>query len=98
VFKAMPLLELLELAEQRERWNEQVGAKLRQARESAGVSQRHLADRLGVTQVYVSNVERGKGVSTDQLRLFTDAIQKELDQGGSDALRKGERKRKQGKQ
>src|SRR5262245_42111024 len=72
--KKRPLIELLELAEQRERWNRQVGEKLRQAREHAGLTQRELAERLGVSQVYVSHIERGRGVSADQLRLFTDAI------------------------
>jgi transcriptional regulator with XRE-family HTH domain len=84
VIKPRPLTELLALAEQREQWNRQVGEKLRQAREQAGLTQEGLARKLGVSQVYVSNVERGKGVSADQLRLFTDTIETETSEGERD--------------
>jgi transcriptional regulator with XRE-family HTH domain len=70
-----PLLELLELAEQRERWNQEVGQTLRRARMDLGLSQGQLADALDASQAYVSQVEHGKGVSTDQLRLFAEALE-----------------------
>ena len=87
------------MAEQRERWNRDVGEKLRQARQEAGLTQDDLARRLGVTQVYVSNVERGKGVSADQLRLFTDTITTDESEGDKDAReqRKPEQKRRRRK-
>ena len=70
-----PLLELLELAEQRERWNREVGETLRRARVDAGLSQGQLAEAMKASQAYVSQVEHGKGVSTDQLRLFAEALE-----------------------
>lgn len=70
-----PLLELLELAEQRERWNREVGETLRRARVDAGLSQAQLARAIEASQAYVSQVEHGKGVSPDQLRLFAEALE-----------------------
>jgi transcriptional regulator with XRE-family HTH domain len=97
VIKPRPLTELLALVEQRERWNRDVGKKLRQARRQAGLTQEGLARKLGVSQVYVSNVERGKGVSADQLRLFTDTIEAETSKGERNVRkqRKPEQKRRQ---
>ena len=84
VIKPRPLSELLALAEQRERWNREVGETLRQARQQAGLTQEDLARLLGVSQVYISNVERGKGVSAIQLRVFTDTIDTETSKGAQD--------------
>jgi ribosome-binding protein aMBF1 (putative translation factor) len=70
-----PLLELLELADQREQWNRQVGESLRRARVAAGLSQQALARTIDASQAYVSQVEHGKGVSSDQLRLFVEALE-----------------------
>jgi transcriptional regulator with XRE-family HTH domain len=91
-----PLLELLELAEQRERWNQKVGESLRQARLEAGLSQEGLAQRLDASQAYVSQVEHGKGLSVEQLRLFADALEEEAKGDKEDEGRKQERKRPRG--
>jgi transcriptional regulator with XRE-family HTH domain len=91
-----PLLELLELAEQRERWNEKVGASLREARIEAGLSQEGLAKRLDASQAYVSQVEHGKGLSVEQLRLFSEALEEEAKGDKEDAGRKRQRKRTSG--
>jgi transcriptional regulator with XRE-family HTH domain len=91
-----PLLELLELAEQRERWNQKVGESLRQARLEAGLSQERLAKRLDASQAYVSQVEHGKGLSVEQLRLFSDALEEEGKGDREDAAKKRERKRTRG--
>ena len=88
-----PLLELLQLAEQRERWNQEVGETLRRARMDAGLSQGQLADALEASQAYVSQVEHGKGVSTDQLRLFAVALEEAVE--GEDDDEQSRRKRKQ---
>ena len=48
---------------------------MRRARLDAGLSQGQLADALDASQAYVSQVEHGKGVSTDQLRLFAEALE-----------------------
>jgi transcriptional regulator with XRE-family HTH domain len=76
-----PLLELLELAEQRERWNREVGERLRRARVDAGLSQGELARALKASQAYVSQVEHGKGMSAEQLRLFADALERSASKG-----------------
>ena len=88
-----PLRELLELAEERERWNQKVGESLREARLEAGLSQERLAKRLDASQAYVSQVDHGKGLSVEQLRLFTDALEAEAKGDKQDADRKRERKR-----
>ena len=91
-----PLLELLELAEQRERWNQEVGETLRRARVDAGLSQGRLAEAIKASQAYVSQVEHGKGVSTDQLRLFAEALAEAVEGEDEDEPSKRERKRRQG--
>jgi transcriptional regulator with XRE-family HTH domain len=88
-----PLLELLELAEQRERWNQEVGETLRRARVDAGLSQGQLAEAIEASQAYVSQVEHGKGVSTDQLRLFAEALEEAVE--GEDEHERSKRERKQ---
>ena len=92
-----PLLELLELAEQRERWNQEVGATLRRARMDAGLSQEQLADALDASQAYVSQVEHGKGVSTDQLRLFAVALEEAAEGEDDDEQGRGKRIRRRRK-
>ena len=87
-----PLLELLELAEQRERWNQEVGATIRRARMDLGLSQGDLAERIDASQAYVSQVEHGKGVSTDQLRFFAEALEEAVE--GADEDEQLEQKRK----
>ena len=87
-----PLLELLELAEQRERWNKEVGETLRRARTQAGLSQGQLAEALEASQAYVSQVEHGKGVSPDQLRLFAVALEEAAEGEHDDEQSKSKRK------
>jgi transcriptional regulator with XRE-family HTH domain len=92
VIRPRPLLELLELAERRERWNREVGESLRRARVDAGLSQGELARALKASQAYVSQVEHGKGMSAEQLRLFADALERSAGKGEEDA--RSTRKRK----
>lgn len=87
-----PLLELLELAEQRERWNRNVGESLRRARLELGLSQAELARQLDASQAYVSQVEHGKGLSVEQLRLFAETLKK-AERGEEHAGKKRQRKR-----
>ena len=89
-----PLLELLELAEQREQWNQEVGEKLRRARVEAGLSQSELARALKASQAYVSQVEHGKGMSAEQLRVFAGALEEAAK--GEDENERRKRERKQG--
>jgi transcriptional regulator with XRE-family HTH domain len=91
--KPRSLLEVLELAEQRERWNQQVGESLRRARLETGLSQGELARRLNASQAYVSQVEHGKGLSVEQLRLFADALEEAAKGEKEDAGKKRQRKR-----
>ena len=91
-----PLLELLQLAEQRERWNQEVGRSLRRARLDAGLSQSQLAEAMKASQAYVSQVEHGKGVSSDQLRLFADALVAAEEGEDENERSKRERKRQRG--
>ncbi len=91
-----PLLELLELAEQRERWNREVGVALRRARMDVGLSQSELAESIEASQAYVSQVEHGKGVSTDQLRLFAEALEEAVE-GDGDEQARGKRIRRRRK-
>ena len=90
--KPRPLLELLELAEQRERWNQEVGERLRRARLEAGLSQGELARALKASQAYVSQVEHGKGMSAEQLRVFAGALEETAK--GEDENAHSKRKRK----
>lgn len=70
-----PLLELLELASERERLKRESGLTLLRARKAAGLSQRRLSLLAGVSQPYLSQVENGRQeVSTETLRKVTDAI------------------------
>jgi transcriptional regulator with XRE-family HTH domain len=90
-----PLLELLELAEQRERWNQEVGERLRRARLEAGLSQGELARALKASQAYVSQVEHGKGMSAEQLRVFAGALEETAKGEDENAHRKRDRKLRQ---
>jgi transcriptional regulator with XRE-family HTH domain len=92
-----PLLELLELAEQRERWNRNVGESLRRARLDLGLSQDELARRLDASQAYVSQVEHGKGLSVEQLRLFAETLEEAAEGEEEDARRKRQRKQTRGR-
>ena len=95
-----PLLELLELAERRERWNRDVGESLRRARIDAGLSQGELAKALKASQAYVSQIEHGKGMSAEQLRLFHNTLEaaagtsEAAERTGEDEHAKRTRKRK----
>ena len=75
------------------------GKRLRAVRVSVGFSQRELAEKLGVTQSYLSRIERGGNpinsvvvplaqildVSTDYLLMQTDELQGEAGEGSSKA-------------
>ena len=75
------------------------GKRLRALRISVGYSQRDLAEKLGVTQSYLSRIERGNNminsvvvplaeilnVSTDYLLMQTDELQGEAGEGSSTA-------------
>jgi transcriptional regulator with XRE-family HTH domain len=103
--EARPLLELLELATERDRLakeaarlQREAGLKLREARTAADLSQSELAAFAGVPQPYVSKVENGGPISTDQLRHFHSVIEKAAsdtttDTGGAENGKQG-RKRK----
>ena len=92
LIRPRPLLELLELAEQRERWNQEVGERLRRARLEAGLSQGELARALKASQAYVSQVEHGKGMSAEQLRVFAGALEETARGEDENAHRKRKRK------
>jgi transcriptional regulator with XRE-family HTH domain len=92
-----PLIELLELAEQRERWSQEVGETLRRARVDAGLSQGQLAEAIEASQAYVSQVEHGKGVSTDQLRLFAVALEEAVEGEHQDEQGRGKRNKRRRK-
>jgi transcriptional regulator with XRE-family HTH domain len=81
--EARPLLELLELVDQREGWAAEAGKKLREARDAADLSQADLAALAGVSQPYVSKVENGGGVSTETLRHFKGVIEAYTTTGGT---------------
>jgi transcriptional regulator with XRE-family HTH domain len=53
-----------------------VAANLRRYREEAGLSQVELADLAGVSQQLVSQIERGKNVSTKYLPQIAGALRK----------------------
>jgi hypothetical protein len=55
-----------------------------------------IAKRIDASQAYVSQVEHGKGLSVEQLRLFTDALEEEAKGDEEDAGKKRERKRTRG--
>ncbi len=51
-----------------------IGKCLREARIAAGLSQEALAERLGKTRPFISQVERGKGTTTESLLQWADAL------------------------
>ena len=55
-----------------------------------------LAARLDASQAYVSQVEHGKGLSVEQLRLFAEALEEAAKGDEEDAGRKRQRKRTRG--
>lgn len=73
------------------------GKRLRAVRVNSGMSQKEIAAKLGVTQSYLSRIERGGnpinsvvvqlagilGVTTDYLLMRTDEIQGQSDDGSS---------------
>ena len=90
-----PLLELLELAEQRERWNREVGESLRRARHRCRPLPRQLAEALEASQAYVSQVEHGKGsVNRSAAALPRAAAASEEAAEGEDEHEQRRRKRK----
>ena len=55
----------------------ELGAKLRTLREKAGLSLRKVADRLGVSVPYLSDLERGRRNWTEERRdAFLKALKK----------------------
>lgn len=59
---------------------EKPGARIRAMRKALGLNQDDLAQKLGVDQSTVSDIERGAGFSADLLMRMTDAL------GGTAAL------------
>ena len=73
------------------------GKRLRAVRVDAGLSQKEIAERLGITQSYLSRIERGGNpinsvvvqlaeilsVSTDYLLMRTDELQGDAGDGSS---------------
>jgi putative transcriptional regulator len=56
-----------------------VGDELRRARKDAGLTQGQLADRLGLSPPYISNVESGRvNLTLGQLARFADALGADL--------------------
>ena len=85
--------EVVALEKERESWNKRTGKALREAREAAGLSQEQLATAAGVSQPYLSNVERGNGVSTETLASFRSVIAGQSTGGTTDDRPKARRKR-----
>lgn len=57
-----------QVKEERARRRQSIGANIRDARRTAGLSQRRLATRAGISDGYLSDVELGRpGVSSDFL-------------------------------
>ena len=65
-----------------------LSAGLTALREQAGLSQRELAERLGVSQPRVAAIERARNVTIDVLDSYVDAVGGQLEIG----VRKGSRK------
>jgi transcriptional regulator with XRE-family HTH domain len=75
------------------------GKRLRAVRVNAGLSQKEIAERLGITQSYLSRIENGGnpinsvvvqlaeilGVSTDYLLMRTDELHGAAGDGGAPA-------------
>ena len=65
-----------------------LSAGLTALREQAGLSQRELAERLGVSQPRVAAIERARNVTIDVLDSYVDAVGGQLEI----CVRKGSRK------
>jgi transcriptional regulator with XRE-family HTH domain len=65
-----------------------LSAGLTALREHAGLSQRELAERLGVSQPRVAAIERARNVTIDVLESYIDAVGGQLEIN----VRKGSRK------
>jgi transcriptional regulator with XRE-family HTH domain len=74
-----------------------VGESLRRARLDLGLSQDELARRLDASQAYVSQVEHGKGLSVEQLRLFAETLEEAAKGEEEDARTKRQRKQTRGR-
>jgi transcriptional regulator with XRE-family HTH domain len=65
------------------------GARLREIREEAGISQEKLAEEAGVHRTYVSSVERGKrNVSLVNIERFAAALGVKMGELMPDTARK----------
>jgi transcriptional regulator with XRE-family HTH domain len=58
--ESRPLREYLEAQQAVEEMRRTIGSELKSARMSAGISQTFLADAIGVTPGFISNVESGR--------------------------------------
>lgn len=62
-----PLLEYLESQLDQAERRQSIGEQIRAARISSGTTQRTLADSVGVSQAYLSNVEAGRKWPSPQM-------------------------------
>lgn len=61
-----------------DRLNKRIGVAIRRSRDSRGLSQIELAERVGVSMQTISNVERGGGASIAVLAVIADTLEVEL--------------------
>lgn len=59
--------------------DQDIGARIRERREAAGLTQADLAQELGVTRGAVGNWETGKGISTDHLAAIAARLGTSID-------------------
>jgi transcriptional regulator with XRE-family HTH domain len=86
-------------AEERHKFNKQIGARCKQARVASGLTQEKLAEKLNVSTQYLSDMERGVvGMSlltltdlSDLLSVTTDFLLKESSVEGPNRVQVGAR-------
>lgn len=53
-----------------------IGRRIRQSREQKGLTQEHLAEKLNVSNAYISKIERGKtSISLDRLSEISSVLE-----------------------